>query len=78
MNQEVGALVASEMKRRGTGPRQWARANGFHRRTVTEVFHHQMGSKTGGPVSQQIFDRLIEQEYIDENHNFVESERMSV
>ena len=72
MEPAVGKKVAIEMKKRGTGPTQWARVHGFHWRSMNEVLHKGMGSKRGGPVTERIFAKLIEEGYIDENHQFIE------
>lgn len=75
MNQEFGKTIAVEMKKRGTGPKLWAVANGFHPRTVNQVLHHGLGSRRGGDTTGRIFSKLIEQGYIDENHQLIEPER---
>lgn len=75
MQQDFGRRIAVEMKRRGTGPKLWAVANGFNRRTVNQVLHHGMGFKKGGPATGKIIAKLIEQGYIDENHQLIEAER---
>lgn len=72
MNATVGALITIEMKKRGTGPKLWARARGYHPQTVNRLLHHGLGSKHGGPATQAIFAELIKEGYIDENHEFVE------
>lgn len=72
MNPEVGFLITVEMKRRRTGPSLWAEKHGFSRRSVNEVLHHEMGSKRGGEATERIFAKLIEDGYIDENHQLIE------
>lgn len=75
MKEENGRAIAIEMKRRGTGPKMWASANRFHPRTVNQVLHHGLGSKRGGPATEKIFAKLIEDGYIDEDHQLIEEER---
>lgn len=75
MNRDFGKKIAVEMKKRGTGPVLWAGANGFHRRTVNDVLHNGLGSLRGGEATGKIFAKLIEEGYIDENHQLIESER---
>jgi len=75
MQQNLGKKIAVEMKKRETGPVSWAKENGFHRRTVNEVLYHGLGSKRGGRATQAIFAKLIEDGYIDEDHQLIEEER---
>lgn len=75
MKPSVGKKICDEMKNRGTGPKLWARANGFHHRTVNQVLHHDLGGKRGGEKTEAIFAELIEQGYIDELHEFIEPEK---
>ena len=71
MNPSVGNLIVTEMKKRGTGPKLWACSRGFHPRTVNEVLHHDLGGKRGGKKTDAIFAALIDEGYIDVNHEFL-------
>ncbi len=75
MTPEVGRLVTIEMKRRYTGPKLWAMENGFSPRTVNQLLHHELGSRRGGEATDKIFDKLIADGYIDEDHQLIEQER---
>ncbi len=72
MTPQVGRLVSIEMKKRFTGPSEWAKKYGFSRRTVNDVLHRGLGSYSGGPKTKAIIDQLIRDEYIDTDHNLVE------
>lgn len=78
MTPEVGRLVTVEMKRRETGPALWAKSHKFSRRTVNQVLHHELGSKRGGDATTKIINKLIEEEYIDEQGNLIQQDMKSV
>ena len=72
MDPSVGGKIAVEMKRRGTGPKLWARSRGHSPRTVNQLLHHGLGSVRGGEKTNAVFADLIREGYIDESHEFVE------
>ncbi|WP_319406145.1 hypothetical protein [uncultured Desulfosarcina sp.] len=58
MEKECGVKIAEKLRKKGFTLTGWARANGFHRRTVNDFLYAGTGHKRGGPVTESIKEAL--------------------